>query len=157
MKRVCGIDVGYRNFAWCVLDSDQPYKPVVWTKEDLRPNKRGTPSHTEAVQMALAWVNANREMLDSCDALILESQMRDVFLIMNAAIQARFFPKTHEVHPHAMGAYFRLPRKREAKKAAMINIVKEQCPDLCQKTLKLDDLCDAWGLAFYGLKRLEYC
>lgn len=153
--RVCAIDVGSRNFAYCVVDNTNYLTPLVWKREDLwepikAQSKHVKPTKDEAVQMAHNWCRLNQGMLDACDLIVLENQLRDCFIIMNTVVHALFYHKVRVLHPMTVGAYFGLPKTRELKKARAVDLVS-QVATFDPRETKKDDLADAWLMAVYGL------
>lgn len=144
VHRVCAIDVGTRNFAWCVVDKQNFLVPVHWALEDLWKSTK-KPTNTDAVRFTLEWLERNRGLLENCDEIILERQMRDIFIVINTVIHCHYFPKVRIRAPQSIGAFWKLPRKREPKKAAGIAIVRAVGCKL--PAGKVDDLCDAWLMA----------
>lgn len=148
--RVCAIDAGYRNFAYCIVDNLSWNAPLVWRKEDLWGRRKGTPTNRDLIAITQTWCENNREMLGACDCILLEKQMRIPFIVMNTVIQAHHFNASEVISPNTFGAFFKLPKKRIPKKMATI--------ELCQKHTimpdqydKIDDLADAWMMSVWGL------
>ncbi len=151
--RVCAIDAGTRNFAYCVVDNFTWNAPLRWKKEDLwapEPGRRRKPTKEDILYLTYAWVDRNKSWLDHCDVIVLENQMRTPFIIMNTVIHTAFFNKTISVSPMTIAAYFKLPKTREAKKPAAVNVAKSYCV-MDEKVVKPDDLADAWLMAVWGL------
>lgn len=147
-RRVCAIDAGYRNFAWCVVDGNNWRSPLYWVNEELWPHDF-KPNNDDIVQVTVQWCQRNKAMLDQCDHIVLERQMRDRFLVMNAVIHALFFGKVQSVSPQGIGAYYRLPRKRPAKKHAGVAYARKFAQFPAGE--KIDDLADAWLMATWKL------
>lgn len=153
MKRVCAIDCGTRNFAWCVVDRFDIRSPVVWRLEDLwapAPGRRRHPTKVDSVGMAVRWVRANFDMLRTCDAIVLENQMRETFIVLNSAIHALLYDRVDVVHPMTVGTFWGLPTDRENKKLQGIACCKANGARLAE-TGKQDDLADVWLMAVYYL------
>lgn len=153
--RICAIDAGTRNFAFCVIDNVSWRDPLVWRKQDLWPPKCGRktrPTTQDIVQLTRQWVADNRGMLDGCDMIVLEKQMRTPFIVQNAVIQTLMFEKCVEVHPVSVGAWWKLPRRREAKKEAGVVQVQHYAT-IPPNMGKPDDLADAWLMAVYMMVR----
>lgn len=152
---VVGIDAGFRNFAWCAVDNEDWRSPQQWNAEDLWPPRKGrskVPDKTDCVNITVHWARRNKAMLDAADEIVLENQMRTPFIIINAVIQALYPEKTTVVHPTTVGAFWRLPRTRELKKEAGVEVVKKNGATLMRANGgKLDDLADAWLMAVYCL------
>lgn len=152
LARVCAIDAGTRNFAFCTVDAHNWTKPLHWQKVDLWPpsrHRKQKPTRQDVIRITRNWVYDNRTMLDECDVIVLERQMRDTFIIMNTVIQTLLFDKCQVVAPVTVGAFYQLPRKRADKKAAGIEAVQLYAE--IPKSVKTDDLADAWLMAVYGL------
>lgn len=151
--RVCAIDAGTRNFAYCVVDNFTYDVPLKWVKEDLwkpHPTRRAKPTKEQMVALTVTWCRRNKAMLDACDLIVLENQIRTPFIIMNTVIQALYFDKAQTVSPMTIAAYFNMPKTREAKKLAAVRIAKTHCT-MQEGVEKLDDLADAWLMAVWGL------
>lgn len=157
--RVCAIDAGYRNFAWCVVDNFSYGAPLEWHHEDLwppKPGRNGKPTKEDLVAITVAWARRNWAALTACDSIVLENQMRIPFIVMNSALHALFFKRVRVVHPMTVAALFRLPKTREAKKAAGVKTVLLNCPTAPQAGgRKLDDMADAWLMAVFQLIALK--
>jgi hypothetical protein len=152
--RVCAIDAGTRNFAYCFVDNLHWREPLRWTKEDLwreQPNRRRTPTKEDVVAITVAWCRRNAAALAECDYVVLENQIRIPFIVMNTVIQALHYDKCVSVHPMTVGAYYGLPKTREAKKAAGIAVVVRNGVNFGVANGKIDDLADAWLMAVYQL------
>lgn len=151
--RVCAIDAGTRNFAYCVVDNLTWNQPLRWKKEDLwkpHPKRRVKPTKEDMVRLTWQWVQNNKGWLDECDVIILENQIRTPFIIMNAVIQALLFTKVQSVSPMTVAAFFKLPKTRELKKPAAVRVTQQYCV-LDKSEAKPDDLADAWLMAVWGL------
>lgn len=152
-RRVCAVDAGTRNFAFCVCDNTTWRKPLVWRKEDLwapEVGRRGKPTLNDVVDITVAWCNRNRELLDSCDVIVLENQMRKPFIVMNTVIHGLFHSKTKSVHPMTVGSYFGLPKTREPKKKATVELCRRYA-FIPEDGSKPDDLADAWQMCIWEL------
>ena len=148
--RVCAIDAGYRNFAYCVVDNFSWNAPLVWRKEDLWGARKAKPTNRDIITFTRRWCENNREMLSNCDFIVLEKQMRTPFIVMNTVIQAHYFDPSKVVSPKTFCKYFKLPTKREAKKQATIELVEKHAI-IPERYEKIDDLADAWMMAVWGL------
>lgn len=154
LHRVCAVDVGYRNFAWCVMDAHSVAQPIAWHVEDLWPQnnykKRRTPNTRDLVNITTSWITRNRALLDTCTDVVLEVQMRQPFVVMNTTIMALLgTAKVTEVSPMTVRAFFNLPYKRRDKKAAGIALAKQHAQLPANE--KQDDLADAWMMALHKL------
>ena len=150
--RVCAIDAGTRNFAWCVVDNTYWREPLVWRKEDLwapKPQRRSVPTKEDIIVITMEWIAANRDALNDCDLIVLEKQMRTPFIITNTVINTCFYGKTVQVHPMTIGAYWKLPKTRARKKPAGVEVVSRHA--VIPRTAKPDDLADTWMMAVYYL------
>ena len=155
--RVCAIDAGTRNFAYCMCDNLTWNRPLVWRKEDLwapQEGRKGKPNLQDIVEITHAWCMRQAEMLASCDLVILENQLRKPFIAMNCVIQALHFNKTEVVHPMRVGTFFKLPKQREPKKAATVELCRKHAL-IPRNNGKEDDLADAWMMAVYGLVKRQ--
>lgn len=149
--RVCAIDVGYRNMAWCIGTSNC-WRGLRWQKEDLWSRHKRVPNNEDMVKITLGWCLKHKDDLDMCDVIVLERQMRAPFIIMNAVITTLYYEKVQVVHPQTVGAFFNLPRTRVQKKAAGIMVVKKNGLTFgVERNDKYDDLADAWLMMVWGL------
>jgi len=149
-KQVLAIDAGTRNFAYCMIDTTNWRKPLLWQHEMLW-RGTGKPSRREIVRMTREWAQKHQDDLRRCDVIALERQMRDNFIIMNTVIETLYFDKTVTYHPTAVGHWWKQPRRREEKKAEGIVRVRELSHGFPVNSGKIDDLADAWLLAVYAL------
>lgn len=150
--RVIAIDVGYRNMGVCHLTADQPNKPHLWQVFDLwhAHRHKGTPSTQDLVQVTRRWCDIYQSMLQRADAIVLESQMRTPFHVMNAVINTLYPDKCVYYDARTVGRFWHLPAKRAPKKIAGVETArmnKLQFPDVDKE----DDLADAWLMASYHL------
>ena len=151
-QRVCAIDAGTRNFAYCVMDNMSWNRPLVWRHEDLwapKVGRRGTPNKQDIVKITYEWCVRNRDMIAACDAVVLENQMRRPFIIMNTVLQTCFYGKALVVHPMTVGSFFKLPKTRQEKKEQGVELVKRFAT--IPNHAKRDDLADAWLMAAWQL------
>jgi hypothetical protein len=76
-QRVVGIDVGIRNFAFCIVEfaaEGDEYRIVDWRRVDLERVLGDRVTHTTAHQ-AIAALLAHRPFLTRADAVVIEGQM----------------------------------------------------------------------------------
>ncbi len=147
--QVTAIDVGLRNFAWCTLN---PQDIVAHDKIDLwapAPGRRRHPTRTDLVRITRDWCLTHGALLAASDRIVLEHQLRQPFILMNTVIQTLYYDKVVIVHPMTVGAHFKLPAKREAKKAKGIEVAQAHGVHL--PAGKQDDLADAWLMAKWQL------
>lgn len=152
-RRVAAIDVGLRNFAWCVADTQEFRHPVHWEVLDLwrpEPNRRRHPTRDQIVRLIVEWCRANHNLLSTCDTIVLENQLREPYTSMNTVIHALYLERVVVCHPMRVGAFWKLPKTRDLKKAAGIATVLANGV-LLPPAPKLDDLADAWLMATYQL------
>jgi hypothetical protein len=151
--RVCAVDVGTRNFAFCIVDTMNWRHPLVWQHEDLwavMPGRRRKPTKDDLVRITVAWCKRNYAALKECDHIVLENQIRTPFIIMNTVIQTLFLKRTTVVHPMTVATFFKLPKTRELKKAATVELVRLHA-QIPAGAHKLDDLADTWIMAIHAL------
>lgn len=156
-QSVCAIDVGYRNFAYCFVNPSNWRQPLQWAHEDLwapQPGRRQRPQEQDLVQIMWEWCQRHRLMLEQCDCIVLERQMRTNFKLMNTVVQALFYGKVVQVHPMTVGTFWNLPKTRDAKKAAGINVVTHNGARF-PNGRKLDDMADAWLMALYQMVQYD--
>lgn len=156
--RVLAIDMGTRNFAWCVVDNNNWKSPIAWYCEDLitRSGLNGKkPTRHDYVTMAYRWVERNRQLIDTCDVVALERQMRTPFIIMNATITALCYGRVQELHPVTVGNFWQLPRDRLRKKPAGVSVCQRNTERDFPPGVKVDDLADAWMMAVYAMVKRE--
>jgi hypothetical protein len=152
--RVCAVDAGTRNFAYCVADNMSWQKPLVWRREDLwapQPGRRGKPSKEDVVDITHAWCKRNEEMIKACDVVVLENQLRKTFMIMNTVIATFFYGKVKVVHPMTVGSFFKLSKTREQKKRDGVAICRSFTTMPTNSGAKADDLADAWLMCVFQL------
>lgn len=159
-KLIVGIDAGYRNFAVCVLDANSG-KLQSWSVSDLVPHIKGKPTVAQIGAGVHMWLEQSRKLLERTSFIMLETQMRKPFMVMNALIMGFCIAlrvPTMELHPKTMAKHFGLRQKREDKKADGIALItkmwgKDAFPD----HHKLDDLADSalLALAAYNFQQQQ--
>lgn len=153
-RQVTAIDVGWRNFAWCTLDTAHLRQPLQWHVEDLwqpSPQRRRQPTKDDLMRIATEWCDRHDALLRSSDMIVLENQMRTPCIILNAAIYSRCYNRAHVVHPMTVGAYWKLPTTREAKKARAVAIVDRIVNGNYPAANKRDDLADTFLMAAWAM------
>lgn len=143
---IVAIDVGYRNFAWIKVDAYSWNDPLIWRHEDWWCGRGGRPSREDILRMTCRWITTNFNYLKNAKRIILERQLKIPFAVMNACIYARFPEQCEFISPNTVGAFWGLPSRRKAKKAAGITTVLSHglsFPD----ARKADDLADTWLMA----------
>lgn len=153
-KQVTAIDVGWRNFAWCTLDTAHLTEPLHWHVEDLwqpHPTRRKVPDLEDLMRIATEWCDRNEAVLRSSDLVVLEDQIRKPCIALNAAIFSRCFGRARAIHPMTIGAFWKLPTTREAKKAKAVMIAQQITHDAFPRTYKRDDLADTFLMAAWGM------
>lgn len=151
--RVCAIDAGTRNFAFCVLDNNNWREPLVWQREDLwapAKGKRSKPTKQNMLEITYEWCQRNQQMLRECDLIILENQIRTPFIIMNTVINSLYYTRVRSVSPMTIAAYFKFPTTREKKKAATVKFVNKHASFPVDNG-KQDDYADAWCMAMHAM------
>lgn len=154
MKRVAAIDGGYRNLALCVINGNNMRDPHEWRVFDLwkrKPGRSTVPTRDDLVRKAVKWCRTHSQLLNECDAIVLENQIREKFVVINTVIQALFFDKCKVVHPMTVGAFFKLPVTRAQKKEAGVHVVLSNGAIFPRNRGKFDDLADAWMMAVHEL------
>jgi len=151
--KVLGIDMGYANLAWCIIDTEHnPRRPTHWAVERILSGKGTMDNCYEAI---LNWVTRHFKLFLACDAVILERQMKKKFIVMNTVVRTIFRGKSFMVAPTTVQRFFGLPRGRAFKKQAAIELCNEQLDGLPQVKQKQDDLADAALLALYHLYKVS--
>lgn len=153
MKRVCAVDMGSRNFAWCVVENTAWREPLQWNLEDLWGRRHAKASRDDLFAVALAWAQRNETLLRTCDAIVLERQMRIPFIVMNTVLRTFFHPQVVMVSPKTVGSFWRLPTDRLRKKLAGIETVQRHNV-LIPPFTKQDDLADAWLMAVHQMVKM---
>ncbi len=151
--QIMAIDVGTRNFAWCVVCNNHWRKPLHWQHEDLwapQPNRRRAPTKTDIVRITVDWVRRRKHILDECDCIVLENQMRTPFIVMNTVIQSLYFNIVSIIHPMTVGTFWSLPKQREHKKTRGVQVTLAHTRNI-PAAGKEDDLADAWLMAVYEM------
>lgn len=144
--RTLAIDIGYRNFSWIVLDNLRPLTPRVWNVEDLWVNQRKKPTRSDIYKVLRLWCARNHAQLEMAHSIVIESQMRKLYIAMESFLVGKYSNKTTTVHPKSICSFWNLPGKREAKKQATIDLCKSldlQFP----AANKFDDLADTFVIA----------
>lgn len=150
--KVLGIDIGYANLAYCMIDTRYHLRPTHWHCERVYFGG-GQPTEDQLIAAMMNWCDVNDEMLQSAHAIVLERQLQDKFKLMNCVVQVRYFAKTFVRGACTVGARFGLPTKRGPKKKAAVALVKKLFTGLPVRD-KDDDLADAALLALYHLDDL---
>lgn len=149
---VAAIDCGVRNMALCALDEHGTIQH--WSRSDICPDIRSTPTFEQLRRGCRAWMEANHAVFANCRKVVLEVQMRKRFIALNHYIAGLLGRVEVEfLAPARLCAVFQLPRKREAKKAATQELVRARFPREYGALLgKLDDYADAALMAVYALE-----
>lgn len=146
MKRVLGIDAGYKNFAYCELQEGIK-RPFTWKNLALF---EGVYDEEKLFAGTMQWCLDNADLLKSVDRIVLERQMKMKFAVINTVIRSLHYKKTIVVNPLTVGKHYGLPRTRAEKKKAAVNYVSKLCAFPASATRKKDDLADSYLLAHYG-------
>lgn len=144
--RVIGVDAGYRNLAWATLING---RAVSWRHVDLWRGRRGRPTRDDMFRITVDWLRAHHAEFRRADAIVLERQMKVPFIIQNTVIRSHFPDKTFVVSPLTICAFYGIPKKRKAKKAATIATLKRM-GFVCH--VDCDHRYDAMSLALW-----HYC
>lgn len=157
--RVLALDVGTRNLGVALVSSDQVRKPEQWLRVDLMGKKRLSQKQADPesiVRATVHWVRNHKAWFDSCDAIVLERQMRTPFIVMNAVISALYLEKVQIVHPLTVGKFWGLPTTRVAKKAAGVACVAQNGALIPKDAHgKYDDMADAYLMAVFQLVQMK--
>jgi hypothetical protein len=135
------------------MDNNSWRHPDVWEKDDLwipDGKKRMKPTKQDCLRIMWEWCHRNKDMIADCDLIILEQQIRTPFIIMNTVVESLYFRKTRQVSAMTIAKFFELPKTREKKKKAGVNVTGNHVV-LPPGYEKLDDLADAWMMAMWGL------
>lgn len=145
--KVVGIDAGYKNFSVCCLNSDNILRPTYWVNGPLFEGKY---TEERMANEIYAWITREdiQKLLGEADQIVLERQMILKFQALNHCIRFRYFEKTVEVNPNALGKFFNLPIERREKKKAAVDLVSNNLP-FPVRTGKKDDYADSYLLAAY--------
>lgn len=152
--QVTAIDVGWRNFAWCTMDTAHLRQPLQWHVEDLwqpTPQRRRQPTKEDLMRIATEWCNRHEDLLRTSDVIVLENQIRTPCIVLNAAIYSRCHNRAYVAHPMTVGAYWKLPTTRDAKKARAVEIVYDLTNGEFPRANKRDDLADTYLMAAWGM------
>jgi glycosyltransferase involved in cell wall biosynthesis len=146
---ILGVDAGYANLAYCMIDSEDHKNPSTW---DVVRVMEGHFTEQKFFHVIYRWVTSEtmRELFQKADRIVLERQMSTKFAAINVVIRTLYYDKTIEYNPQTIGAFYKFPRDRYSKKRATIEYVGliAQIPDRKKK----DDLADAYLLALYDLQ-----
>jgi hypothetical protein len=146
MKRVLGIDAGYKNFAYCELQ-EGIRRPFTWKNVSLF---EGSYDEEKLFAGTMQWCLDNADLLKAVDRIVLERQMKMKFAVINTVIRSLYYKKTIVVNPLTVGKHYGLPRTRAEKKKAAVNYVSKLTAFNASATRKKDDLADSYLLAHYG-------
>jgi hypothetical protein len=150
MKRVVGIDVGWANLGSCALDLGRGWEdPIMWKNERILEGKMTEDLLREAT---FQWCKSNEETLQSATAIVLERQHQPPLRIMTAIIWTLYREKTRFVAPQTVGKRYGLRRIRKEKKQDAVALVKKNMRTRMPRQRKVDDLADAFLLAFFGFE-----
>ena len=150
--KVLGIDMGYANLAWCIIDTDHDqHRPTHWKVERILTAKKGNATMDECFDAIVGWVNSHFKLFVGCDAVVLERQMKKRYIVMNTVVRTIFRGKTYMAAPTTVQKFFGLPRGRDLKKKAAIELCEEYLDGLPTVKQKQDDMADAALLALYHL------
>jgi Poxvirus A22 protein len=149
--RVLAIDVGIRNLAFCCLEDGCL---LAWANEPLAGAEY---KPTDTVHHVMRFVEAHRQLFDSCDKLVIERQMRVNMRVVEAALHALFYAKCTIVHARTIKARFGLcKRNYQQNKAAAVACVDDllagntaELAAAYRAARKRDDLADAYLMALF--------
>lgn len=145
-----GIDPGYKNFSWCILEKDWK-KPVRWANEALF---EGPYDEEKLWRSIYKWCSTHEQILTEVDVIVIERQIADAYRIIAATIRTfvRNPGKSVIVAPNTMAKHFSLPHTRAEKKAAAVTLVEKNLRIPVPEKKKKDDYADAFLLAYLGLQ-----
>lgn len=148
--RVLGIDPGYKNFAWCILEKDWS-RPVRWANEALF---EGSYDEEKLWRSIYTWCSRNEQILNDVDQIVIERQIADAFRIIAATIRTfvRNPGKSVIISPKTISKHFGLPHTRDEKKKAAVKLVERNLRIPVPEKSKKDDYADAFLLAYIGLQ-----
>jgi len=148
--RVLGIDPGYKNFSWCILDKDWS-KPVRWANEALFD---GQLDEEKLWRSIYAWCAKHEEILNEVDQIVIERQIADSYRIIAATIRTfvRNPNKSVIIAPNTIAKHFGLPHTRAEKKRAAVKLVEKNVRIPVPEKKKKDDYADSFLLAYIGLQ-----
>jgi hypothetical protein len=156
--QVAAIDVGYRNFACCILDNMtlRNPDPTTWKRYDLwapKKGRRGKPTSDDLRTITRDWCLEHQHELAQCDVIVLERQMRKPFIIMNTVIWTIFADKVIIRHPMTVGTFWGLAKTREQKKADGVKTVllNTRSDEFQNVPHKQDDMADTWLMCVYEM------
>ncbi len=148
--RALGIDPGYKNFSWCVLERDWK-RPVRWANEALF---EGEYDEEKLWRSIYAWCTKHEQIINEADVIVIERQIMDAYRIIAATIRtfARNPGKSVIIAPNTMAKHFKLPHSRAEKKKAAVRLVEKNLRIPVPEKAKKDDYADAFLLAYMGLE-----
>ncbi len=158
--RVLGIDMGYANFAWCLIDTEVSVtRPTHWVVERIwtKParSKKWKPTNDQLFEAMYSWCDQHDTLLRGVDAILLERQMRDKFIIMNTVIRTRYHGKIEMLHPSSVARTFHLRTGRDKKKADAVKICEHNMEGLPKGKRKRDDMADAALMCLHHLNKKQ--
>jgi len=171
MPYVCGVDVGYRNLAVAVLDSETKeivYLNLIGLCEEVIEGKRIVYEFDQKIldHFVAKFVVANESMFKKCSLFCIENQISVRHMRVQFGLEAMFsrYGRALSVHPSTVKAHFGT-RKGEyaANKHAAVAWCRnnlegdnlERFKDLAHCKDKLDDVADAIMQALYGIAKKE--
>lgn len=151
--KILGIDPGYRNFAYCLVNSHEWHRPEKWGRTELF---SGPCTDEKLVTGTASWCTRNAPMLEEADHIVIEYQKEKAMAIIATVIRAQYMHKTSWIHPATVGAFFHLPRERAEKKKAAVVCSKANVGHFPKCPGKADDMADAYLLAMHRIFNEEF-
>lgn len=135
--RVLSVDIGERNFAYCVWSAARGFYDMQVV--DLREIKGDSATKMRVLQ--------DRGVFDECDVVLVERQMRSKFKEMATAIRCFNWGKTVLVAPQSVKRAFKTGTGKHAtNKKAHVKLAREQLSKQEQARFdafrKKDDVAD---------------
>lgn len=150
---IISIDVGEKNFAYCIGDLDRVYS---WKRHDVKRKKSQTV--VESCLLISAILEGEKELLDQCTAVVIEQQMMANVRAQRVAqhiwswCTAKYPDKVVTFYPsHRKTQYFLGKNALDPKQRKKWSICKvsemlndETRPMFHAVDGKKDDICDAY-------------
>lgn len=141
-----GVDAGLVNCGICVTSLDDICCPAILDKQFIC--DASVPLNDRFYAM-YNWISGLKAYFEEAKLIVLERQMRAPYKMLNTMIMTLYPLKFVVVHPFTLCSFYKLPRKRKAKKLETIKYVKTKVK-LPEHLTKLDDVADAMLLCLYA-------
>lgn len=150
--KILAIDPGLRNLAWCMLN-DGNIEEV--SRADIF--EGASVAVATCFECISKWCDDHQHLFDSADIVVIEKQFMDNKMRLSACLstvqsvlQCRSYKKHILVHAGTIKKIYRTHRgTHKLNKQAAVEKATEISPYFRERAGKLDDMCDAFLLAYY--------